>query len=130
MSYYYWLRQVFVMTWLWCIFAGFYLVAYSFWVPRILTSLPLVVLTLGVTLALGFGLLIDGFSGALSLQTGSNLRGLPIPRARRILGGMVLLAYVSVYVPPGGRVVAHWPLDLGITVVAGIIVVIYGLINK
>jgi hypothetical protein len=118
------------MTWLWCIFAGFYLVAYSFWVPKIFSSLPLVILALFVTLALGSGLLFDGFSRAMQLQTGSSLRSLPMGRARRLLGGVVLLAYVSVYIPPGGWVVAHWPLDLGIAVVGGVIMIVYGIINK
>jgi len=130
MSYYNLLRQVFLMTWLWCIFAGFYLVAYSFWLPRILVSLPLVILALVVTLALGLGLLLEGFSRAIRLQTGSSLRGLPSRRTWILLGGVVLLAYVSVYLPPGGRVVAHWPLDLGITVMSGIIMVFYGVFNK
>jgi hypothetical protein len=51
-------------------------------------------------------------------------------RVLRFLGGVALLAYVSVYLPPGGRIVAHWPLDLGITIAAGVIMVTYGAINK
>ena len=74
------------MTWLWCIFAGFYLVAYSFWVPKIFSSLPLVILALFVTLALGSGLLFDGFSRAMQLQTGSSLRSLPMGRAPALAG--------------------------------------------
>ena len=41
----------------------------------------------------------------------------------------MLLGYLLVYVPPQGRVVAHWPLDLAITLVSGVIVIVYGALN-
>ncbi len=118
------------MKWLWSIFAGFYLVAYAFWVPQLFGSLPLVVLVVVATLALGFSILADGFSKTLQLQTGKATRTPPFPRARQLLGGLVLLAYVSVYLPAGGRVVAHWPLDLAITVASGLIMTAYGIMDK
>jgi hypothetical protein len=124
------LKQIFLMTWLWSIFAGFYLVAYAFWIPRLFSSLPIVVLAILVTLALGGSILADGFSRAMQLQTGAVTRVVPFVRARQLLGGLVLLAYVSVYLPPGGRIVAHWPLDLAITVLSGVILVAYGITGK
>jgi len=123
-------KQIFLMTWLWSIFAGFYLVAYAFWVPRLFTSLPVVLLAIAVTLALGGSLLIDGFSRAMQLQNGRALRRVPFIRPRQLLGGLVLLAYLSVYLPSGGRIVAHWPLDLAITAVSGAAMVAYAITNK
>jgi hypothetical protein len=124
------LKQVLLMTWLWSIFAGFYLVAYAFWVPRLFSSLPVVVLVVLVTLALGGTILADGFSRAMQLQTGAALKAVPFVRARWAIGGLVLLAYVSVYLPPTGRIVAHWPLDLAITVVSGVVMLAYAVANK
>jgi hypothetical protein len=127
------LKQLFLMTWLWSIFAGFYLVAYAFWIPRLIGSLPLVVVALVVTLALGGSILADGFSSAMQLQTGTagtTARAVPFVRARQVLGGLALLAYVSVYLPPGGRIVAHWPLDLAITLVSGVMMLAYGVMDK
>jgi len=124
------LKQLLLMKWLWSIFAGFYLVAYAFWVPLLFGSLPLVVLVVVATLALGGSILAEGFSKALQLQTGKAARAVPLPRVRQVLGGLVLLAYLSVYLPPSGRVVAHWPLDLAITLASGLILVAYGFMNK
>jgi len=124
------LKQLLLMTWLWSIFAGFYLVAYAFWVPRLFASLPVVVLVIMATLALGGSILVDGFSRALQLQSGRTARVIPFVRVRQLLGGLSLLAYVSVYLPPGGRVVAHWPLDLAITLASGLILVAYGIMDK
>ena len=124
------LKQILLMTWLWSIFAGFYLVAYAFWVPRLFSSLIVVALVILVTLALGGSILADGFSRALQLQTGASQKAVPFVRARQLLGGLVLLAYLSVYLPPGGRIVAHWPLDLAITVLSGVMMVAYAVANK
>jgi hypothetical protein len=124
------LEQLFLMTWLWSIFAGFYLVAYAFWVPNLSTSLPLVVLGVAVCLALGGSLLVDGFFRAAKLQSGTPERILPIVRARQVLGGLALLAFLSVYLPPSGGIVAHWPLDLAITLVSGVIMLAYGVAGE
>jgi len=123
------LKQIFLMTWLWSTFAGFYLVAYAFWVPGLFSSLPLAVLVVGVTLALGGSLLVDGFSRAMQLQTGTAPRAVPLLRARQLCGGLALLSYSTVYLPRGGRVVAHWPLDLAITLVSGLILIAYVLLG-
>jgi hypothetical protein len=122
-------RQVFLMTWLWAIFAGFYLVAYVFWVPSLFGSIPEMLAVSAVTLFFGAGFLLDGFLRALELQTSTRMRKIPMVRARRILGGALLLAYLLVYVPPQGRIVAHWPLDLAITALSGVIMMAYGLLN-
>jgi hypothetical protein len=37
------ISQVFKMSWLWSIFAGFYLVAYAFWDPSLFSNLLVVV---------------------------------------------------------------------------------------
>jgi hypothetical protein len=122
-------KQVFLMSWLWSIFAGFYLVAYVFWVPSLFVSLAEVIVVAAVTLVVGAGLLQDGFLKAIELQMGTKLRPLPLRRLRRFVGGAMLLGYLGVYLPPQGRVVAHWPLDLAITAVSGVIMVVYGIMN-
>jgi hypothetical protein len=119
----------FRMTWLWSVFAGFYLVAYSFWLPSLFSSLVVVILAAALTLVLGFGLLYDGFSAAVALQGGRATKTLSLRRLRRLAGGGLLLAYLLVYVPPKGRIVAHWPLDLAITAVSGAIMVIYAILD-
>lgn len=124
------IRQLFLMTWLWAIFAGFYLAAYAFWVPRLFSSLPAILTVEGVTLLLAAGFLLDGFLRALELQTAAHLRVIPAKRARRLLGGALLLGFLQVYLSPQGRVVAHWPLDLAITAVSGAIMVAYGVMNS
>jgi len=121
------LTRIFLLTWLWSIFAGFYLVAYAFWVPALFSSLAVTIPATAVTLILGFALLYDGFGSALYLGGGSPQRALPDKRFWRVAGGLLLLAYVSVYLPASGRVVAHWPLDLAITVVAGMVMVAYAI---
>lgn len=124
------IRQVFLMSWFWATVAGFYLVAYVFWVPRLFSSLSLVILVAAVTLVVGVGLLQDGFLRAIELQTGRAFVQLPLRRVRRFVGGAMLLGYLQVYIPPQGRLVAHWPLDLGITAVSGVIMLVYGLMNR
>jgi hypothetical protein len=116
--------QIFSMSWLWSIFAGFYLVAYTLWVPTLFSNLVLATATAGLTLILGLAFLYDGFSGAISLQGGSPPRALQLRRLRRFVGGGLLLAYLLVYIPPQGRIVAHWPLDLAITVLSGAVMLV------
>ena len=124
------LGQVFKMAWLWSIFAGFYLVASVFWVPGLFANSTVATSAAVLTLVLGIGFLYDGFSGAMALQSGSASRVLPIRRLRRFVGGALLLAYLLVYVPPQGRIVAHWPLDLAITIVSGALMLVYGIQDK
>ncbi|MDA4114106.1 MAG: hypothetical protein OK474_08680 [Thaumarchaeota archaeon] len=124
------LVRIFLLTWLWSIFAGFYLAAYTFWVPTLFTNLLIVIPLVTVTLILGFGLLYDGFGTALTLGGGSPGRALPAKRLWRLTGGLFLLAYFSVYLPASGRVVAHWPLDLAITVLAGLVMVAYAIMDR
>lgn len=123
------MRQVLAMTWLWEIFAGFYIVAYAFWLPRLFDGLLLVILLVIATLAVGCSLLFDGFAAARGLQTGVPIGSLPYVRPRHLIGGVVLLVYTAVYLPPGGRIVAHWPLDLAITLLSGLILVYYALVG-
>jgi len=51
----------FKTTWLWSIFAGFYLVACSFWLPSLFSSLVVVIPAAALTLVLGLSFLYDGF---------------------------------------------------------------------
>ena len=118
------------MTWLWSIFAGFYLVAYTFWVPSLSANLIIVTGLVGPTLLLGLVSLYEGFSTALALESGSRASVLPLRRLRRFAGGAILLAYLPVYLPSQGRIVAHWPLDLAITVVSGVVMLVYGILNQ
>ena len=122
--------RIFLLTWLWSIFAGFYLVAYAFWVPTLFSSLLIAIPLIVVTLILGFGLLYDGFGAALTLGGSAQGRDLPAKRVWRLAGGLFLLAYIPVYLPTDGRIVAHWPLDLAITVVAGLVMVAYAIMNR
>jgi len=120
------LLQTLRMSWLWNVFAGFYLVAYAFWIPGLLGIDVLAAASILVTLALGASLLYDGFAAALGLQYNRRLtRAIPYVRARDLLGGVALLLFVDVYVPSSGRIVAHWPLDLAITVLSGVVMVYY-----
>jgi hypothetical protein len=121
------IKKIFLMRWLWGIFAGFYLVAYVFWVPAISDRLLFVVLVASLTLILGSSLLVDGFSRALELEYKEGLPALPFKRAREALGALLLFGYLLVYLPPGGRIVAHWPLDMAITLLAGVIVLVYAI---
>jgi hypothetical protein len=121
------IKKISLMRWLWGIFAGFYLVAYVFWVPAMLDRLLFVVLVASLTLILGLSLLVDGFSRALELEYMEKPPALPFKRAREALGAIFLFGYLLVYLPPGGRIVAHWPLDMAITLLAGIIILVYAI---
>jgi hypothetical protein len=122
--------QILKMSWLWSIFAGFYLVAYTLWVPSLFSNLIGAIAVAGLTLLLGTVFLYNGFSTALALQGGQPA---PLPPARRLsrfAGGGLLLAYLLVYIPPQGRIVAHWPLDLAITAVSGAVMLVYGIQDR
>jgi hypothetical protein len=121
------IKKIFLMDWLWKIFAGFYLVAYAFWVPALFDSLPLIVLVISATLILGLGLLADGFSKALELEYRIPALALPFRRIWLTLGAVFLFGYLMVYIPPGGRVVAHWPLDLAITLLSAAVLLAYAI---
>lgn len=118
---------VFKMTWLWSIFAGFYLIAYVFWLPELFSNLVVAILAAAVTVVLGLSFLYDGFSTAVALQGGGAAKPLPLSRLRRLSGGGLLLVYLPVYIPTQGRIVPHWPLDLAITMLSGAIMVVYGI---
>jgi hypothetical protein len=120
----------FKMSWLWSIFAGFYLVAYTFWLPDLFTNLLVVTAAAALTLILGLGSLHDGFSAAVAFQGGPTAKNLPLRRLRRLAGGALLIAYLPVYIPPQGRIVAHWPLDMAITAVSAAILIVYGIQNQ
>ena len=115
------------MTWLWSIFAGFYLVAYCSGSRSLFSSLAVVILGAVLTLVLGLSLLYDGFSTAVALQGGPATKPLSLRRIRRLAAEELLLAYLLVYIPPKGRIVPHWPLDLAITAVSGAIMVVYAI---
>ena len=116
------LREIYKLRDLWCIFSGFYLVAYTFWG----WVLPV------LTLVAGLDLLFEGFSRSAFLF--HNVKTNPLwyfnwvikhSRVRFGLYGTLLLTHLALYIPDTGRIVAHWPLDLVITALAGGILVSY-----
>jgi hypothetical protein len=61
----------------------------------------------------------------MALDSGSLLPELPFKQIWLALGGVLLLGYLSVYISPKGRIVAHWALDMVITFVAGVVMLAY-----
>lgn len=122
------LKKVLQIKWLWSIISGFYLVAYAFWVPGLFsTNLPVMISVLAVTLITGIALLADGFFRELELENGSVMPELPLKKIWKFAGAVCLLGYLLVYIPPDGRIVPHWSLDMATTVLAGLIMLAYGL---
>ncbi len=122
------LKKVLQTKWLWSVIAGFYLVAYAFWVPHLFsTNLPAIISLLAITLIVGFALLADGFLRAGELEKASDMPDLPLKKLWRFLGAVFLLGYLLVYIPPEGRIVAHWWLDMLTTVSAGLVLLVYSI---
>ncbi|MCX9030080.1 MAG: hypothetical protein OIN86_18095 [Candidatus Methanoperedens sp.] len=65
------------MRWLWNIFAGFYLIAYTFWVPGMFTKIFLKISVFAITLIIGGGLLAEGFLRVMALDSGAIMPELP-----------------------------------------------------
>ncbi len=121
------IKKFFLLRWLWALFAGFYLLAYTFWIPTLFDDLLIIIPLSAITLIVGGGLLLEGLWRVLELEK-NNSRSMPtLPRIRIwwMIGGILLIGYLLVYIPQEGRLVAHWPLDLAITVVAAIITLSY-----
>ena len=119
--------EIFLMRWLWSIFAGFYLIAYTFWVPGLFNNRLTIISVFAVTLVTGLGLLTDGFLRAMELESGTTMPSLPFKQLWMVLGAVLLFGYLLVYIPPKGRIVAHWPWDLVVTFVSGVVMLAYGL---
>ena len=120
------IREIFLLRWLWSLFAGFYLLAYTFWIPNLFDNLIISIPLAAVTLLLAMGLMLEGFWRALDLKRKTNdMPILPQRRLWQIFGGILLLGYLLVYVPPEGRIVAHWALDLAITIVAATMMFVF-----
>lgn len=116
------------IKWLWSVLAGFYLVAYAFWVPSLFsTNIPAMILVLAITLIAGFALLADGFLRAGELEKASDAPDLPLNKIWRFAGAVFMLGYLLVYIPPEGRIVAHWWLDMVTTVLIGLMMLVYGI---
>jgi hypothetical protein len=115
------------MPWLWSLFASFYLVAYTFWVPTLFENFLIIIPISALTLIVGGGLFLEGLWRVLDLEKNSkqNMPTLPRIRIWWLIGGILLIGYLLVYLPQEGRIVAHWPLDLVITIIAAIIMLIY-----
>jgi len=121
------IKEFFLLRWLWELFAGFYLLAYTFWIPTLFDDLLIIIPLSAITLIVGGGLLLEGLWRVLEIEK-NNSRSMPtLPRIRIwwMIGGILLIGYLLVYIPQEGRLVAHWPLDLAITVVAAIITLSY-----
>lgn len=124
------LKNILQIKWLWSVIAGFYLVAYAFWVPNLFsTNTPAMIAVLAITLTVGFALLADGFLRAYEIENGSAMPILPFKRIWRFAGAVCLLVYLLVYIPPEGRIVSHWPLDMATTVIAGFVMLVYGILD-
>ena len=122
------LRYYSMYRWLIAYFAGFYLLAYAFWVPHLFNNDWIIVIpTIAGTVILGMGLMAEGNWRVYELAKKTKQRKLPMRWLWQILGGTTLLIYVAVYIPEEGRVVAHWPLDLAITIIAGALIIVYGI---
>lgn len=115
------------MQWLWSLFAAFYLIAYTFWIPALFDDFLTIIPLSSFTLIVGGGLLLEGLWRVLELEKNNERKMPTLPRVRiwRMLGGILLIGYLLVYIPQEGRIVAHWPLDLAVTVIAGIIMLVY-----
>ena len=121
------IKEFFLLRWLWELFAGFYLLAYTFWISTLFDDLLIIIPLSAITLIVGGGLLLEGLWRVLELEK-NNSRSMPtLPRIRIwwMIGGILLIGYLLVYIPQEGRLVSHWPLDLAITVVAAIITLSY-----
>lgn len=122
------LKNVLQIKWLWTVIAGFYLVAYAFWVPNLFSnSLPIMISVLAITLIIGFALLADGFLRAGELEKASSLPVLPLIKLWRFAGAVLMLCYLLVYISPEGRIVVHWWLDMLTTVFAGLVMLVYSI---
>lgn len=122
------LKKILQIKWLWSIIAGFYLVAYSFWVPNLFnTNLLAMISVLAITLIVGFALLADGFLRAGELEKASDMPDLHLKNFWRFAGAVLMLGYLLVYIPPKGRIVAHWWLDMLTTVFAGLVMLVYSI---
>ncbi len=125
------IQRIFFMRWLWSLFSSFYLIAYTFWIPTLFDNSLIIILLSSVTLIVGGGLFLEGLWRVLELEKNSSKNMPVIPRIRVwwLIGGILLIGYLLVYIPQEGRLVAHWPLDLAITVIAAIIMLSYSVIS-
>jgi hypothetical protein len=124
------IKNIFLIRWLWLLFGGFYLVAYVFWIPNLLEELIIIILFSGITLIIGIGFLLEGFWRILELEGKNTMPVLPQKKIWQILGGILLIGFIVVYIPADGRIVAHWPLDLAITVLAGVMMFFFTIKNE
>ncbi len=121
------IKKIVLIRWLWEVFAGFYLVTYTFWIPALFNSILAQVLVASLNLIIGMSLLIEGFSRALELEYGMVALTLPFKRVREALGAVLLFGYLLIYAIPRGRLVPHWPLDMVITFLTGAIILVYAI---
>ena len=125
-------KKIFLIRWLWTIFASFYLIAYAFWIPILFENILVMIPMLVITLIIGGGLLVEGVWRVLELdrKVTTKMPRLPKLRIWQIGGGIFLIGYILVYIPEEGRIVAHWPLDLAITIITGAIMLVYSIRKK
>jgi hypothetical protein len=123
------IKRIVLVRWLWEVFAGFYLVTYTFWIPVLFNSILAQALIASLNLIIGMSLLVEGFSRALELEYGIVAPDLPFKRIREAFGAVLLLGYLLIYALPRGRLVPHWPLDMVITFQTGAIMLAYAIWN-
>lgn len=111
----------------WDLIGAFYLLAYAFWAP--FDNLHVInVMVRGVTATFALTL---GIRANLPSIYDESERKFPfqINLLSRIGGGIALLLWSLIYIPESNRVVAHWPLDLIVTLLAGVILVYTGILG-
>lgn len=104
---------------------AFYLLAYLFWIPVVISDIAVMLFVAFITLV---PCIMLGVFGLVELYLKRDPVGRVtywIRKASQLWGGIVLLYWLNVYIPETGRIVAHWPLDLLITVLGGIIMLYY-----
>jgi hypothetical protein len=123
------IKRIVLINWLWQVFAGFYLVTYTFWIPVLFNSILTQMLIASLNLVIGMSLLIEGFSRALELEYAIVAPDLPFRRVREALGAVLLFGYLLIYALPRGRLVPYWPLNMVITFLTGAIMLAYAIWN-
>jgi hypothetical protein len=123
------IRKIVLVHWLWEVFAGFYLATYTFWIPTIFENILAQAFLAALNLIIGLSLLTEGFSRALELEYGMAAVIMPLKRIREASGAILLLGYLLIYSMPRGRLVPHWPLDMVITFLTGVIIFSYAIWN-
>ena len=109
----------------WDLIGAFYLLAYAFWTPFDVFVIDFMVRWPTVTFAV-----LLGIRANLPSIYDEAERKFPFQiNLPRIGGGIALLLWSLIYIRESNRIVAHWPLDLIVTLLAGVILVYTGILG-